>query len=42
MSRVTKISAWLALGLFIIAAPAISPGAAAAPQIGLRQETLWG
>jgi len=34
MNRVTKISAWLAIGLFIASALAIFPGAAAAAQSG--------
>jgi hypothetical protein len=34
MNRVTKISAWLAIWLFIASAPAIFPGAAAAAQSG--------
>ncbi len=34
MKRVTKISAWLAIWLFIASAPAIFPGAVAAAQSG--------
>jgi hypothetical protein len=41
MNRLTKISAWLAMGLFIIAAPAIFPGAVAAQtlDIGIESDT---
>jgi len=42
MNRVTKISAWLAIWLFIASALAISPGAAAAAQtldIRIQSET---
>jgi hypothetical protein len=41
MNRVTKISAWLAIGLCIAAAPAIFPGAAAAQtlDISIKSET---
>ncbi len=34
MNRVTQISAWLAIWLFIASAPAIFPGALAAAQSG--------
>ena len=40
MNRVTKISAWLAMGLFIIAAPVIFPGAAAQTlDISIKSDT---
>ena len=42
MNRVTKISAWLAIGLFIIAAPAILPSAAAAQTLDIRIESETG
>ena len=42
MNRVTKISAWLAMGLFIIAAPAIFPGAAAAQTLDISIESETG
>ena len=42
MNRVTKISAWLAIGLFIIAAPAIFPGAAAAQTLDIRIQSDTG
>ena len=42
MNRVTKISAWLAMGLFIIAAPAIFPGAAAAQTLDISIESDTG
>ena len=35
MNRVTKISAWLAIGLFIASALAIFPGAAAAQTLDI-------
>lgn len=36
MNRVTKISVWLAIGLCIVAAPAIFPGAAAAQTLEIH------
>jgi hypothetical protein len=42
MNRVTKISAWLAIGLFIVAAPAIFPGAAAAQTLDIRIQSDTG
>ena len=42
MNRVTKISAWLAIGLFIIAAPAIFPAAAAAQTLDISIESETG
>jgi hypothetical protein len=40
MNRVTKISAWLAMGLFIASALAIFPGAAAAaPTLDIRLQS---
>jgi hypothetical protein len=36
MKRVTKISAWLAIWLFITSAPAIFPGAAVAQTLNIR------
>ena len=42
MNRVTKVSAWLAMGLFIIAAPAIFPGAAAAQTLDISIESETG
>jgi hypothetical protein len=42
MNRVTKISAWLAIGLFIAAAPAIFPGAAAAQTLDINIESETG
>ena len=42
MNRVTKISAWLAMGLFIIAALAIFPGAAAAQTLDISIESETG
>ena len=35
MNRATKVSAWLVMGLFIIAAPAIFPGAATAQTLDI-------
>ncbi|RJR42828.1 MAG: hypothetical protein C4567_06630 [Deltaproteobacteria bacterium] len=40
MNRVTKISAWLALWLFIASAPAIFPGAVAAAHSGKTPGTM--
>jgi hypothetical protein len=42
MNRVTKISAWLAIGLFIVAALAIFPGAAAAQTLDIRIQSDTG
>jgi hypothetical protein len=42
MNRVTKISAWLAMGLFIAAALAIFPGAAAAQTLDISIESETG
>lgn len=42
MNRVTKVSAWLVMGLFIIAAPAIFPGAAAAQTFDIRIQSDTG
>ena len=42
MNRVTKISAWLAIGLFIIAAPAIFPAAAAAQTLDISIQSDTG
>ena len=42
MNRVTKISAWLAMGLFIIAAPVIFPGGAAAQTLDISIESDTG
>jgi hypothetical protein len=42
MNRVTKLSAWLAMGLFIIAAPVIFPGAAAAQTLDISIESETG
>jgi hypothetical protein len=42
MNRVTKISAWLAMGLFIAAAPAIFPGAATAQTLDIRIQSDTG
>ena len=42
MNRVTKISAWLAMGLFIVAAPAIFPAAAAAQTLDISIESDTG
>ncbi len=42
MNRVTKISAWLAIGLFIASALAIFPGAAAAQTLDIRIQSETG
>ena len=42
MNRVTKISAWLAIWLFIASALAISPGAAAAQTLDIRIQSETG
>ena len=43
MNRVTKISAWLAMGLFIIAAPAIFPRRRRRPDFGHQHRIrYWG
>ena len=42
MNRVTKISVWLAMGLFIIAGLAIFPGAAAAQTLDISIESETG
>ena len=42
MHRVTKISAWLAIGLFIASAPAIFPAAAAAQTLDISIESETG
>jgi hypothetical protein len=42
MNRVTKISAWLAMGLFIALAPAIFPAAAAAQTLDISIESETG
>jgi hypothetical protein len=42
MNRVTNISAWLAMGLFIAAALAIFPGAAAAQTLDISIESETG
>ena len=42
MNRVTQISAWLAIGLFIVAALAIFPGAAAAQTLDIRIQSDTG
>ena len=42
MNRVTKISAWLAMGLFIASALAIFPGAAAAQTLDISIESETG
>ena len=42
MNRVTKISVWLAMGLFIIAAPVIFPGAAAAQTLDISIQSDTG
>ena len=42
MNRVTKISAWLAIGLFIASALAIFPGAAAAQTLDISIESETG
>ena len=42
MNRVTKISAWLAMGLFIAAASAIFPAAAAAQTLDISIESETG
>jgi hypothetical protein len=42
MNRITKISAWLAMGLFIVAGLAIFPGAAAAQTLNISIESETG
>ena len=42
MNRVTKISAWLAMGLFVASALAIFPGAAAAQTLNISIESETG
>ena len=42
MNRVTKISAWLAIWLFIASAPAIFPGAVAAQTLNISIESETG